>query len=425
MTPRQKLLDQRAKLWSEAQDIRKRAENENRDLNAQEDAAFTRALDQVERLDAQLEHEDRGVDGSTDARTARPDAAAGNRAGVNEFADGMPLPEGRSFVDWLDHRTAPRTEDEPRPELSLRKYLRGLATGDWADAADEHRAMAEGALGTGGYMVPALLSAQIIDLARAQTRVLQAGARIFPMANKKITVAKWAQDPGAAWHSEGAAISPTDGALGSIELNAKTLAGLTVASRELLEDADGVENELRLAFAATFRQKVDQAALYGSGVDPEPRGVKNTSGVTVQSMGANGAKPADYGWLVDAVGAIQDANEDPNAAILAPRTERTIAAFADTTGQPLQAPQMLQRITRYPTTQIPTNLTAGTSTDTSDVFVGAWSQLYIGVRTQLQIQVLRERYADTGQVGFLTWWRGDVAVARPKAFTVVTGVRSI
>ena len=422
MNRRQKLLDDRAKLWSEAQDIRQRAESASRDLTREEDAEFSRALDQVERIDAQLDHQ---FDGSTDTRAVRPGGAPSVRNDANEFADGMPLPEGRSFVDWVQHRAAPRPDDEPQPELSLRKYLRGLATGDWQGAQHEHRAMAEGALGTGGYMVPALLSAQIIDLARAQTRVLQAGARIFPMANKKVTVAKWAQDPGAAWHSEGAAISPSDGALGSIELNAQTLAGLTVASRELLEDADGVEDELRQAFAATFRQKVDQAGLYGTGTEPEPRGVKNTSGVTIQSTGANGATPANYGFLVDAVGAIQDANEDPNAVILAPRTERTIAGFADTTGQPLQAPAMLQGLPRYPTTQIPTDLTVGTSTDTSDVFVGDWRQLYIGVRTELQIQVLRERYADTGQVGFLTWWRGDVAVARPKAFTVVTGVRNV
>jgi hypothetical protein len=49
--------------------------------------------------------------------------------------------------------------------------------------------------------------------------------------------------------------------------------------------------------------------------------------------------------------------------------------------------------------------------------------LYLGVATQLQIQVLTERYADYGRVGFLVWWRGDVQVARPAAFDVTTGVR--
>jgi HK97 family phage major capsid protein len=44
------------------------------------------------------------------------------------------------------------------------------------------------------------------------------------------------------------------------------------------------------------------------------------------------------------------------------------------------------------------------------------------VRTSLQIQVLDQRYADYGQIGFLAWWRGDVVVGRAKAFDVTSGV---
>lgn len=65
----------------------------------------------------------------------------------------------------------------------------------------------------------------------------------------------------------------------------------------------------------------------------------------------------------------------------------------------------------------------GTSTDTSDVFVADWSQLLVGIRTELQISVLAERYADYGSIGFVAWMRSDIAVARPKAFDVTTGVR--
>ena len=30
---------------------------------------------------------------------------------------------------------------------------------------------------------------------------------------------------------------------------------------------------------------------------------------------------------------------------------------------------------------------------------------------------------DSGSYGFVAWWRGDIQVARPKAFDVVTGVK--
>jgi predicted phage gp36 major capsid-like protein len=35
----------------------------------------------------------------------------------------------------------------------------------------------------------------------------------------------------------------------------------------------------------------------------------------------------------------------------------------------------------------------------------------VGIRTSLQITVLSERYADTGQVGFLAWFRATSAWA--------------
>ncbi len=74
---------------------------------------------------------------------------------------------------------------------------------------------------------------------------------------------------------------------------------------------------------------------------------------------------------------------------------------------------------------MPTTLTVGTSTDTSDVFTADWAQLYVGVRIGLTVTLLQERFMpDAGQFGFVGWWRGDIQVARPKAFDVVTGVRA-
>lgn len=421
------------------------ARRDGRDVHASEARDQNDIVDERKKLEGVLEAldgevESKGIsamdekimtrDGLTDAyrgtfgaRASTPSPTDLRAADDDWTRDGVPLPEGRSVRDWLAARNDQR-QPEGHAELSLSKYLRGIVTGDWSDADGERRAMNEGTQSAGGYAVPPALVAQIIDLARPKTRVLQAGARVIPMATKKVDVAKWTSDPTPAWHTESAVIAESDGALGSVSLTAKTLAGLTRASRELLEDAQGVQDELMRAFADQFALTIDRAALYGSGIDPEPRGVKNTSGITIDtSFGANGSTPANYDFLVNAVGAQQDQNEDPNAVILAPRTERTIALFKDTTNQPLRAPQMLEGLPRYATTQVPTNLTAGTSTNASDVFVADWTKLYVGVRTQLVIRVLQERFADTGELGFLTWWRGDIAVARPKAFTVVTGVR--
>lgn len=408
-------------LVADAREILTRAENEARDLT--EDEA-TRHDQIVGRASALLD---------LDKRTSELEAAVNPRmrellaspdgdppARTTTLLDGEPLGE-RRMVDYVrDHRIV---DDEATPDLSLRKALRGVVTGDWNGADAERRAMNEGTAATGGYLVPTILAAQLVDLARNQARVMQAGARIVPMPNKTVTVPKWVGDQTAAWHTEGAIITPTDATIGAVTLTARSLASLTVVSRELLEDAPGVEEELRVAFANQFALTVDLAALYGTGTAPEPRGVKNTPGVQTRSLGANGAAPTNYDMLVDAVGDLADRNEQATAIIYAPRTARELAKLKATDGQPLTLPDYVANIPRYDTNQVPVTLTAGTSTDSSDMFTADWRQLYLGVRTTVQVEVLREKYADTGQVGFLAWWRGDIAVARPAAFHVTTGIR--
>jgi hypothetical protein len=54
----------------------------------------------------------------------------------------------------------------------------------------------------------------------------------------------------------------------------------------------------------------------------------------------------------------------------------------------------------------------------SDVFVGDWSQLLSDQRLDLNVQVLSERYAEVGQIGIVANWRGDIQLARPRAFAV-------
>lgn len=397
-------------LFASMSEMIAKAQTENRDLFASEQREYDDAekiLDELGKIahDSFIDYERQGL---------------GSRSGSEvEYREGVPLARDQSVAGYVLARQLVRDEED---ELDLRKYLRGMATGDWQDAEAERRAMAEGTSSAGGYLVPTLLSAQIIDMVRNQTRVMQAGATIVPMENSILNVPKWTGDPTAAWHTENAVISPSDATLGTLQLKAQALASNVEVSWELLEDAPGVETKLREAFAAQFALKLDYAALYGSGTAPEPRGVKNTTGITTASMGANGAAPGSMDVLIDAVGRLADNNETATGIIYAGRTAREFAKLKDSTGQPLRTPEFLANVPRFDTNQVPINLTQGSSSAASDIFTADWRQLLIGVRTQLMIKVLTERYSDNGQTGFVAWWRGDIAVARPKAFDATTGV---
>jgi HK97 family phage major capsid protein len=101
------------------------------------------------------------------------------------------------------------------------------------------------------------------------------------------------------------------------------------------------------------------------------------------------------------------------------------AKVYDTTNQPLQRPPVLDQFQFFNTAQIPASFTQGTSTtNMSDVFAGDWSQLILGQRLDFTVQVLTERYAELGQIGVLSHWRGDVALTRPRAFSVYRYLKS-
>jgi hypothetical protein len=53
-------------------------------------------------------------------------------------------------------------------------------------------------------------------------------------------------------------------------------------------------------------------------------------------------------------------------------------------------------------------------------------ELLVGIRTDLrfQVRVLTERFADTLEVGLLTYLRADVQLQHPEGFNVITGVGS-
>jgi HK97 family phage major capsid protein len=340
------------------------------------------------------------------------------------YGVGRPLARGQSFTGYAQ---ATGLVPHKEPDLSLGKVLRGITLGDWTGAEAEQRAMSGASGASGGYLLPVSLSAAILDRARARTRVLQAGARVLPMNTRQVDVAVWEGDPTLSWHTENAVIPPSDGALGRRTLTARTLAGLTAVSLELLEDGIGVEDALVSAFVNEVARLFDLAALYGSGTAPEPRGIRNSAaaGVVVDTttMTANGSAPTSYAPLLATVGAVRDADEEPTAILWSPRTARKFGSLADTTGQPLGVPSYLDGVQRLETSIVPNNLSQGTSSDVSDVIVGDFRQLLVGVRTQLRVDVLRELYRDKGQVGFAPWFRGDVVVGRGSAFRVLAGVR--
>lgn len=411
------IAEARAKTHAFVASILDRPESEGRDLLASERREFDKGMSLIDLLDEIAF----AVDPRPNADEARELAGAlpGSPFGETSpaYAPNRPLAKGQSFSGAV--RALNRYQDDG-PDLSVGKIVKAMITGDWRGTEGSIKNAMSGA-GAGGVLLPTLTSAKVIDLARNKCRILEAGAQIVPMDARTVVVPRWSGDPALAWRAENAAVAEVDGSMDSVTLTAHTLAAVVRISRELVEDTD-VEAVVADAITSALAVKWDYAALYGAGTN-EPTGIKVNASVTKTSLGANGATPT-WDNLIDAVGRLRDNNEEPTAQIMADRTLRTLSKVKEaSTNAYLAPPAYLAEVPRLTTNQVPVNLTVGTSSDTSDVFTGDFRQVYMGIRTQPLVLQLQERYADSGQIGLLVWFRGDVQVARGKALDVVTGVR--
>ena len=295
---------------------------------------------------------------------------------------------------------------------------------------------------SGSALVPTVWSADIIDRARNFAAVVQAGAELVPMDAKIVQIGRLTADPTASFRAEGSPVTASDPVFDNVTLTAKTLSALVVGSMEWFQDANNVNQVVSDAVAKAIALQLDLCCLFGGvtagnelgagqvpagglASPPNPVGIlasllanypANVLGAQTNGTAITAATP--WNELLDTWFTPMDGNEQPNAILLNSRMARKYAKTYDTLGQPLELPADLKAAPRFFTNQIP-SFTAGTMTAiATDIFGGDFRQLIVGHRLDMTIQTLTERYAENGQVAIIAHWRGDVAVARPRAFAV-------
>lgn len=408
-----------------------KAESENRDLTIPEAQTFDRNMRELDRI-----HKRGGGVYKTRRQALQkeldtPNTLAGAQQGL---ADNSPsyFPSD-SVTNWrtstgFNTRALDANEsvhDLVEKQSSYDNEFRGLRFGDVARALAtgarneaERRALSMGSDTAGGYMVPSILSAQVIDLMRANLVVQRAGARTVPVEGGEMNIAKVVTDPVPEWRGENAAVADTDVVFGSLTLRPRVLAMVVKASRELLETAPNISSLLESTFANVMARKVDQAALIGAaeGEDTWITGVANTQDIHVIDHNA----VINYDVLCKARTKLMTSNSmEPTAAILSPRDEGVISLLKDGAARPLPRPSVIDRLPIMATSSVPIQ------DDKGICLVGDFKRLLICPRVQLQIQVLNERFSDRLQVGYLVWLMLDIAVEEPKAFCKITNLLDI
>jgi HK97 family phage major capsid protein len=406
-----------------------------RSWTADDNAKYDAALANLDRLDAELdliERELRADAGGQARQSAAPRSAGPADSYVfRDQATGRPL-QSLNATTMRQGSAQLSSIGSSLPgegrEAGIADMLRGVA-GLRHGSEGVQQALSVGTDANGGFTVPASVLRGILSALVPSSSLLQAGAQVILLEDqqaKQFRIARVATVPTAAWRNENGALAESDPAFNSIDLTPRSLAVMFKVSRELLMDGVNIDSVLTDALARSIARELDRVGLRGTGTAPQPRGILNTVGVLPVGNGANGASLPTLRWanLLSAYQAVAAADAPlPSAVIAHPRTVVGFGALADTTNQPLRLPQLLENMRMVTTSQIPVNLTVGTSNDCSEAYVGDFTQFGFFMREQLSIQVLRERFADTGEIGFLAHVRVDVACMYPQAFAVVTGIR--
>jgi HK97 family phage major capsid protein len=392
----------------------------------------------VSQLDGELTELNRQLS-ELEAEVARDEAADRLAREVHPGAAPPGSPEGalggdqrRAETRWI------RTHDERAATVARgQRFADHEIVREHAarSAADQHVIGQHGSLGqmvramttsSGSAIVPTVWAGDIIDRARNLAAVLRAGAEIVPMDAKTVNIGRLTGDPTAAFRTEGSTISASDPTFDNVTLDAKTMSALVVASIEWFQDADNVDEVVSNAIAQAFATQLDLVSLYGSitsgagsiNLATPPNPVASSSVLGGATNGTAQTAGSFFNELLDLIFTPRQYNESPNALIYNAKMALQYAKAYDTTGQPLDAPQAVKDLMAFQSNQVPSYTQGTMASRASDVFCGDWTQLLIGQRLDFTIQALTERYAENGQVGIVAHWRGDVQVARPRAFAV-------
>lgn len=406
------------------------ANDNNRDLTAEEQADFDGKSKEAEGLQAQIQREEQIL-------ALRSSAAMPVNVPGNTNANG----------------TVPA---QPKEKLEPGVIVGRIATSLAATIGGDQRAMAahaEGIWGSemgeivsnmeqstntkGGYLVDTQYSRDFIDLLRPRVVIRQLGARSVPMPDGNLTMRKKTAGTTASYVGERVPAPTTDVAVGQIAMSAKRLTALVPITNQLIRRASwGVDTMVRDDLLEGAALKEDQQFLRGTGSATAPAGLKSyIPGGNTITMTADPTLATVTKDLRNVRLKVINANVPMIKCgwIMSPRTKLFLETLRDGNGNIAFPTVENGTLYGYPigvTTSVPDNLGAGTNE--SEIYFGDFSQFLIGDTYTVTLAASTEAaYDDNGtmrsafsndETVIRLIEEHDTGVRYDVAFAVLTGV---
>lgn len=271
----------------------------------------------------------------------------------------------------------------------------------------------------------------IIDVLLPATVLNGLGITRFDNLTGNLDLPTASTQPAAGWNTENGTATEKSPAFSKISFSPKRLAAYIQVSNQLLrQSSNSIDAYVRQYLINAMAQELEKAAIKGGGSN-EPTGIIGNSNVNViyaggassNSTNANGAAAV---WA-DVVNAMKSV-ENNNAMGQAYLTNPLVKAALQTTARQASGVEgnfILQsgagELNGYPmaiTTNVPSNLSKGTSSTLSAMIFGDFSKLAVASWGGMELTVDPFSGATAGLTNMVLNAYMDVNLLQPKAFAV-------
>jgi HK97 family phage major capsid protein len=259
---------------------------------------------------------------------------------------------------------------------------------------------------------------QYIEPFRNSLLARQLGVRVLSGLTGNVSIPKYGTGTSVGWVAENSALTPSEMGFDSVGLAPKHAGGMTEMSRQLLQQSSpDIEQLVRSDLSFMLAQAIDSALIMGGGAN-QPKGVLSTAGIQSASLATLG--------LIDVLGMIEKmelANATPGAWLASPKVKKRLASIQTGDGLPfLLNNGRVADIPLSSTNQLPNKVNG--STTTGRLILGDWSQVMLGIWSEIDILV--NPYAESaygkGNVLVRAMSTVDIALRHAEGFVVAEDI---
>lgn len=248
------------------------------------------------------------------------------------------------------------------------------------------------------------------------------GVRVLSGLHGNVSIPKFGTGVSVGWVAENSAVPESNIAPEDVTLTPRHAGGVTEMSRQLImQSSPDVEQLIRDDFAAVLAQAIDSALIKGGGPN-EPKGVLSTVGIQTANL-------ATLNWAaVLAMKAKADlANADATSWLLNPNAAAKLAGTEKSTGTGIYLmgdDGKIGGVPAYVTNQVGDVLDEDDEATARIAILGDWSQVLLGVWSEIDILVnpFESTAYRRGGVLIRAMSTVDVAVRHPQAFVVASDI---